>query len=276
MLQDIQPYQFDNHFQPHEALPEDLVLFFCDGKIFVREDNPLTFPSVRDCPNWNSSNPYLFSISGHSFFLSLLTCEEEVPLSGSFLSLGQLRMAQPAWLAFAALVGFHLGQWYLDNRFCGKCGSEMEYGTKERVLCCPHCGQLVYPRINPAVIVGVRDGERLLLTKYASANAYKHYALVAGFTEIGETIEDTVAREVFEETGLHVTNITFYKSQPWPLSSSLLMGFFCDLDGSDQIVLQEDELSVAQWFFRDEVPLRDDNISLTGEMMCAFVERKDP
>ena len=99
---------------------------------------------------------------------------------------------------------------------------------------CACCGNMVYPKIAPAVIVGVIYDNKILMTKY-SDREYKKYALIAGFTEIGETAEETVRREVMEEVGLHVKNIRYYKSQPWALSGSLLAGFFCELDGDDTI-----------------------------------------
>ena len=94
--------------------------------------------------------------------------------------------------------------------------------------------------------------------------------LRAGFTEIGETLEETVSREVMEEVGLKVKNITYYKNQPWAFSDTLLMGFFCELDGSNQVKLDENELALAEWFERNQIPVEPDDISLTNEMMMVF------
>ena len=91
----------------------------------------------------------------------------------------------------------------------------------------PHVPNTVYPKICPAVIVAIHDGDRLVLTRYKD-RPFKHYALVAGFNEIGESIEETVHREVFEETGLRVKNLRFYKSQPWTFTDTLLFGFFAE------------------------------------------------
>ena len=128
---------------------------------------------------------------------------------------------------------------------------------------------MVYPRINPAVIVGVTDGDRLLLTKYRG-RAYKKYALVAGFTEIGESFEQTVAREVMEETGLKVKDIRYYKSQPWGFADNILAGYFCEVDGDPTIQMDQEELSVAEWFQRDEIPVEPEDLSLTNEMIIHF------
>ena len=131
-----------------------------------------------------------------------------------------------------------------------------------------------YPKICPAVITAVRNGNKLLLSKYAGRE-YVHYALIAGFTEIGETIEETVKREVMEEVGLKVKNLHFYKSQPWSFSGTLLFGFFCDLDGEDTISLDEEELSMAVWMERENIPDDPEQISLTREMMTVFKNGED-
>lgn len=110
------------------------------------------------------------------------------------------------------------------------------------------------------------------MSKYAG-RPYTNYALIAGFNEIGESAEQTVAREVMEEVGLKVKNIRYYKSQPWAFSGSLLLGFFCDLDGSDRITLDRNELAEAGWFKRDEIALTDDHLSLTREMIMQFKKR---
>ena len=119
------------------------------------------------------------------------------------------------------------------------------------------------------------DGDRLLLTKYAG-RGFSRYALVAGFAEIGESIEDTVRREVMEEVGLRLGELRFYKSQPWVFTDTLLMGFYARLDGPDTVRLQEDELSLAQWFSRDALPGDHSAISLTGEMIEVFRAGQDP
>ena len=107
------------------------------------------------------------------------------------------------------------------------------------------------------------------MSKYAG-RAYKKYALLAGFTEIGETAEETVKREVMEEVGLKVKNIRYYKSQPWSFSDTLLMGFYCDLEGDGTITLDRNELALAEWFEREDIPEVTSNESLTNEMIMRF------
>ena len=117
------------------------------------------------------------------------------------------------------------------------------------------------------------NGDKILVTKYRTG--FEHFALVAGFTEIGETIEETVHREVMEEVGLKVKNLRFYKSQPWSFSDTVLMGFFCDLDGElEDIRLVINELKEARFLTRDELPERKCEASMTAEMMQLFKEGK--
>jgi len=122
------------------------------------------------------------------------------------------------------------------------------------------------------VIVGIIDGDRILMTKYSSS--HHRYALVAGFVEIGETLEQCVMREVMEEVGIKVKNLKYYASQPWPFSGSLLMGFFAELDGDDALTIDRTELSDGRWFHRDEIPAGDSVLSLTWTMIEAFRENR--
>ena len=181
------------------------------------------------------------------------------------------RRMEPVWLAFACITASQLHGWYHDHQYCGRCGTPTRADTVERAMRCPACGNLVYPTIAPAVIVAVTHGDRLLLTKYARSMNARNYALIAGFNEIGEPLEDTVRREVMEEVGLPVKNIRFYKSQPWSFSGSLLAGFYCDLDTDDETVtLQQDELGEGTWFDRADLPKGESTISLTQEMIERF------
>ncbi|MBQ8996014.1 MAG: NAD(+) diphosphatase [Oscillospiraceae bacterium] len=265
MFQEISPHTFDNHFERQEPKTGDLAVYIQNDRLLAkRKAYNFELPSFtqemlcEECV-------YLFTIDSFRFFL--LTHEPEFP-EGEYLSFREIYSLSPSWLSFGALTALRLGMWYQENKYCGKCGHLLSHSTEERMLFCPECGTQIYPRINPAVIVAVRNGEKLLLTKYA--HGYAHYALVAGFTESGETIEETVRREVLEETGSHVKNIRYFSSQPWPHSGSLLFGFYCDLDGDEQLTIQRSELSVAEWIDRSSLPHQANTKSLTSTMIEAF------
>ena len=278
MIQDIKPYKLNNHYRP-EAKPDgdSIVLFFTEKGVLCRVEEKdgvpvVHFPFLRELDADPEQLIYAFALNRTNWFL--LTDEKAVrsvlPEGCRFFLVGELRKmkagTQPA--IFAAMTGLHLYHWYRDNRCCGRCGHILQHDGRERALRCPSCGNIIYPKICPAVIAGVLNKDRLLVTKYRTG--FPHYALVAGFTEIGETLEETVAREVMEETGLRVKNIRYYKSQPWGIADDLLAGFYCEVEGSAEIHLDENELKLAEWKTRDEIELQPDDMSLTNEMMEQF------
>ena len=279
MLQDMDIGRLENEFRNMPASGDDAILCFHDGQVLLCRgmDDTLTLPTLSRMAVWETpvAPRYLFRMQGQNYFL----WTDAVPMSpdGGFgyEPVRQLRQLKSKDICFAVMTGWHLYNWYRCNRLCGCCGVPTEHDSKERMLRCPNCGNTIFPRISPAVIVAVTDGDRLLLSKYAG-RAYTRYALLAGYTEIGETIEQTVQREVMEEVGLRVKNLRYYKSQPWGVDGNVLMGFFCDLDGSDAIHIDENELSMAAWYSRHALPAHDDGISLTREMIRVFEEGKEP
>ncbi len=301
MIQDIYPHKLNNHYRT-DARPDasSIILYFTkDGilnclknqeelvdseqqELFSEESRSptqyLSFPRLEELtaisPICTEELTYLFSIDKENYFL-LEETPERLPDDYVFTPVRSLRKMDigPKYQIFASVTGLQLYHWYQNNRFCGRCGHKTVHHTMERALECPSCGHIIYPRIVPAVIVGVRNKDKLLLTKYRTG--FAHYALVAGFTEIGETLEETVAREVMEETGLHVKNICYYKSQPWGIVDDLLAGFYCDVDGDTEIHMDPLELKFAEWCSRDEIMLQPDDFSLTNEMMKMFKDGRD-
>lgn len=274
MIQEIGPDRLHIEYEENAPAPGDSLLFFRDGELLVQTANDsLLFPKFTAALPAQRFR-YLFSLEQERFFLYI--GEADIEIDGyAYVNSSVFRTRlHPKARCFAALTGFHLYKWYRANRFCGGCGELREHDAKERMLRCPKCGSMVYPTISPAVIVGVCDKDRLLMTKYKGKER-GGYALIAGFVEIGEMPEDTVRREVMEETGVRVKNIRYYRSQPWGYSNSLLLGFYADLDGSDVITMQEDELGVAEWVDRTSIPTSYDGFSLTNEMICRFKDGKD-
>lgn len=263
MLQDITPHIYHNAMIFAPAQPQDRALVCGPQGVLLREENgQIHLPRVGDLTG-NFALTYAFSIDQGHYYLAPGAAAPGFAFRKDFLNM------EPSHRVYACAVAQSLSRWYSANRFCGCCGSPMGHSQKERAMVCPECGQTVYPKICPAVIVAVCHGDRLLLTKYAG-RAFTRYALVAGFNEIGETIEQTVAREVWEETGLRVRNLRFYKSQPWVVTDCLLMGFYADLVGSEDVRLQVEELSEGTWFHRENLPLDHSGTSLTGEMIEQF------
>jgi len=276
MIQDIEPRVFSNAFNPRPPRVGDFTLVYGDEKTLLLDagaEGPV-IPRYEQlagvAPNCLDKLIFLFHVDETAFYYlnAASLCADEKAFFTETAA-GTFRGYGVRWMAFAGITACHLAGWYERHRICGKCGTITRQSDKERMIECPDCGAVYYPRISPAVIVGVTDGPRLLLTRYANRPGV-NYALIAGFCEIGESVEDTVRREVMEEVGVRIKNIRFYKSQPWGFSSSLLMGFYCDLDGSDVITLDRNELAVAEWFDRDKIAVTDASFSLTGEMIEMF------
>lgn len=275
MIQDISPSKLHNEYR--DCTPENgdvIYLFDEKGRVLLGDDGGrISFIRYEDMPDVRAI--YLFSIDEQRFFLGQEISYHQ-PEGFEYVTIREVRdrfSGSSMSDVYSVFTAYHLWRWYADNEYCGRCGHAFEPGTTERSLVCPECGNTIYPRINPAVIVGVTKGDCLLLTRYRSG--YGHNALVAGFTEIGETLEETVAREVMEETGIRVTNIRYYKSQPWGMAQDILVGFYCDAVGDDEIRMDESELKYAEWVRREDIELQPNNLSLTNEMMKVFKESRE-
>lgn len=274
MLQEIEPRHLDNQYHPVPMGPGARICVFRDKDVLVsRREESVILPDWELLKDDIVRSVYLFSVDEEPYFLAELREDAVLPEGYMFDNVRSHRRLQPKYTVYAEMTAWHLYIWYRDNCFCGRCGHRTVHDGKLRMLSCPDCGNMIFPKICPAIIVGVINGDHILLTKY-SGRAYKNYALIAGFTEIGETAEDTVRREVFEEAGVHVKNIRYWGTQPWGIDSDLLLGYFADLDGSAEITMDREELSVAGWFHRDEMDIPADDVSLTNDMIRAFIENR--
>jgi len=273
MIQDIFPKTLDIDYIERPAKDEDQILIIEDGQILIKYDQVdlIHYPKVKDLNRLGLADEtqlmYLFSVEGVFFYLYTGQRKVNGKHEFEFMEKRGLYNTKDNYKGFVGMTANHIHEWFIHNKYCGKCGGLMKQKSAERMLVCSECGNGVYPRINPVVIVGIKHKDKLLLTKYADSN-YDRYALVAGFVEIGESFEDTVKREVFEEVGLKVKNIRYFASQPWGITGGLLAGYFADLDGEDEVKLDLDELKEASWMTKDQMPeVYPDEKSLTRTMM---------
>lgn len=270
MLQDIEPHSYQGAFIPRAPTANDAVVILRGTKVLTTNNQDgLDLPRYAALALSPDHAPlqYLMCIDDIGFFFYPGTLEETEQLH--YRAPRLFREQAPHWLAFACVTACHVAHWYDTRRFCGKCAIPLQHKEKERALVCPACKTEEYPKIAPAVIVAIHDGSRILLTRYAQS-PYTRYALVAGFVEIGETLEDAVHREVAEEVGLRIKNLRYVASQPWGITDSLLMGFFAELEGSDSVTLDQTELSEARWFERAQIPTDGSTLSLTWTLIEAF------
>lgn len=279
MIQDIAPLKLNNAYHRKKPKNNSRMLGFFDRMIYLKYDEKIEFLTYeqwtdtrREQKKEIPESVYLFSIGEEDYFLTDIAADTQIE-GFAFHKMFSVRTMQPMKDVLAAATAWHLYVWYRDNQFCGRCGKKLVHSEMQRMLQCPCCANMVFPKIAPAVIVGVTHGDKILMTKYAGRE-YKRYALIAGFTEIGETAEETVKREVMEEVGLTVKNIRYYKSQPWGFDSNLLLGYFCELAEEGEIRLDEEELSVAEWVDYHDIPEDKEKLSLTHEMMTYFKEQR--
>ena len=270
MIHEISPEILDNQFRKEEIQEDSRIMLFFEGRLLLSaKKGQISYPRYVQVKNKIGRYVYLFSLSGRGYFLAEPLFPETEYECFQAVTAIQLRDKQPVSEAFAGMTALHLYRWYASVQFCGCCGNRAKHDENQRMMRCPSCGNMMFPKISPAIIVAVTDGERLLLTKYAGRKTAA-YALVAGFIEIGETAEECVAREVFEETGLHIKNIRYYGSQPWGFDGNLMLGYTARLDGTHKIELDQNELSTAVWLKPEEIPEIADYSSLTREMIRRF------
>ncbi|MBD1929402.1 NAD(+) diphosphatase [Trichocoleus sp. FACHB-90] len=160
-------------------------------------------------------------------------------------------------------------QWDRTHQYCGQCATPTTQLPNERAKRCPKCGLVNYPRLSPAVIVLISRREEILLAR-ASRFPAGMYGLIAGFVEPGESLEETIVREVREEVGIEVKDIRYFGSQPWPFPNSLMIGFTA-IYASGDIVIDPQELEDAAWFSKDNLPLIPPKLSIARKLLDWFV-----
>jgi NAD+ diphosphatase len=273
MIQDISPHRFNNEFRFNlEPDDNDLIFFFKENLLLLKFiNNEYSVPTRRelfrktDIPRAN----FLFSFNEIPCYLVWDCMVPDDPVF-VFKEISFFRIIKQNEIAWISIVACQLMNWYHQNRYCGNCGSPTHEKTEERALTCSKCGHTVFPKISPAIIVAIIKDDKILLANNANFRA-NWYSLVAGYADIGESLEETVIREVREEVGIEVKNLRYFKSQPWPISGSMMIGFFAEADDSQVIIVDEKEITEAKWFKRGCLPDHPPaSISIAGEMIERF------
>lgn len=212
---------------------------------------------------------YLGSYAGADYFVATLSNEPIAPPNMEFRDLRSLygELAEDIFcLAGRAIQIVH---WQREHRFCGKCGTAMIDKQTELARNCPNCNLVSYPRLSPAVIMSVIRGDHILLARAPRFPAGM-YSTLAGFVEPGETLEEAVCREVFEEVGVRVDNIHYVASQPWPFPHSLMIGFSATYKSGD-IRIDAKEIEDARWFSVADLPALPSKVSISRLLIDNFL-----
>ncbi|MCH9628128.1 MAG: NADH pyrophosphatase [Chlamydiales bacterium] len=233
---------------------------FHENSLLVSADN--TLPDRQNLP---LKRDLYFGSYGH---LGLFAGEAEssdisgdwtwIPLRSLF---GRLNEADFS-LAGRALQLLH---WDRSHTYCGVCGSKTLTSEKERCRRCPDCEHLAYPKLSPVIMALVKKKDQILLAR-GSHFPENFYSVLAGYVEPGETLEQCVAREIEEEVDIHVQNIRYFGSQPWPFSNSLMMAFTCEWK-EGEIVINKEELIDAGWFYHNNLPPLPSSASISRHLI---------
>ena len=195
------------------------------------------------------------------------------PAGMAFLPLRQIFLrTSHTWLINLAGRAIQLVDWDRNHQFCSQCGHKTVNSQTERVKQCLNCGLNSYPRLSPSIIVAIHRHNEILLARNVRFPPGM-YSVLAGFVEPGETLEETVAREVYEEVELEVNNIRYFGSQPWPFPNSLMLGFTADY-AAGEIKIDEIEIEDARWYSVDNLPQLPPKISIARRMIDSFVDHQ--
>jgi NAD+ diphosphatase len=249
---------------------------FKNRKMMVMEGREgLAVPFVADITEMGIhvlKERYLGTLDGSHCYCGELQ-EDFVPERAAFRGLRLLHGRLEEGIHRVAMRAVHLIEWDKNERYCGRCGSETRDKTGETAKECPRCGFITFPRISPAIIVLVEREGKVLLAR-ASRFAEELYSVLAGFVEAGESLEETVKREIEEEVGISVKNVRYFGSQPWPFPDSLMIGFVAEY-ASGEIRIDGSEIVEARWFEPGKLPRIPDKISIARRLIDWFVNKSE-
>lgn len=251
-------------------------VFHSDRILLEKRNHSFTIPQRIEAPitlNENHTIHELPTLDGYD--CRTVAIDQAIVESDSYLMVGLRESYDCISQALFNMAGkaWQILYWDKTTVFCSVCGTQLQ-PFMPIAKKCPTCGQEVFPNISTAILALVRKGDEILLVRARNFRG-SHYGLVAGFLETGETLEECVKREVMEETGLTVDNITYFGNQPWPFPSGLMVGFTANYV-SGEINLQDDELSEATFYSLDNLPELPRKLSLARKMIDHWAAKRRP
>jgi NAD+ diphosphatase len=248
-------------------------IFYLDRLLVKNEEGKASLPAANNLEELKITpirKQYLGTYRGQSCF-SVEVSSEEVMMEGmSFMGLRALYGAVDEDIFLLAGKAFQVVNWDRTHKFCGSCGTETFSMETERAKKCPKCGHMNFPVLSPAVITAILKGNKILLAHNRNFRG-NMYSLIAGFVEPGETLEETVKREVMEEVGLNVKNVKYFSSQPWPFPNSLMIGFTAEYE-SGEIAVDGEEINDAAWFDVNNLPELPGEISIARKLINWYID----
>lgn len=266
-------------FTPGLHAPRDthgpvLCFVFRKRELLVTHDHDLPTLEVLDASGLDSvRSQYLGTLDDAHCHSVELAPDSSPPPGMAFRDLRALYGNLDEALHAVAGRAVQIVEWDRTHQYCGACGGPTEASDNDRSRICPKCRIPLFPRLSPAMIVAVERGDEILLARSPHFPP-GIYSCLAGFVEPGESAEEAVQREVLEESGIHVKDIRYFGSQPWPFPNSLMLGFTARYD-SGEIVLDDDEIEDARWFPADDMPpFFPGRMSISQWLIHDFLDRK--
>lgn len=274
VIQDLE-FRFPSKDELNTA--EVMYCFFADNKVLVEKqanDKTNPFLNAKQLAMLGLATPDLpvgVFKNGNVLVTGALSNDWSENEGYELLPLISLFFSEPVELAQLVGRAAQLQDWQKTNRFCGRCGAQTQSVPNEYNKQCECCGSGVYPRISPCIITLVTRGDKFLLAKNAQTRG-EWYSTLAGFVEPGENLEETLRREVYEEVGLKVGEITYFGSQPWPFPAQLMVGFYAEYE-SGEINVDGVEILEAQWFTKESMPSFPGEFSIAGQLINNFIAK---
>lgn len=234
---------------------------------YIFQQHQLLVDAQLQLPQVEKLDSDLSLSSGDQIIARDLKPDEEIPEGYQWVPIRQLISSWSKAEFEHASRAMQLLEWRRNHKFCSHCGTATEVHATEYAMVCPACHYHQYPRVQPCIITVITRGEDEILLAKNARNTSEMYGLIAGFVEVGETLEDAVRRETLEEIGIQVDQIEYLASQPWPFPSNLMLAFKARYVSGD-LVLQADEISDAKFFKFDQLP----HIPMPGSIAHAMIQ----
>ncbi len=249
-----------------------------EGRILCSDNYPFTPSALGESFEHNGllkvSKPILIgSTQSYTWWSCLILSDSQIPDSLQLVHLRNLSLSLPPDMLGICGRATQLSRFDETTTFCGKCGANNRCKSDEIAKICPFCGLITFPRLSPAIIVRITNGDRILLARSPQFPTGL-YSVIAGFIEPGESLEEAVSREVFEEVGLMISDIRYFGSQPWPFPDSLMIGFVAKYV-SGSIVCDPVEIESAAWFTRDAMPDLPGHLSISRALIDDYLRASE-
>ncbi len=248
--------------------------FFCSGSDLLVDNESFALPLAVSAEVLGIAplrSQFLGYLDGVPCIAAEVSKEDPAPKGFGWCNLRSLYQKMDMEVFAIAARAVQIIEWDRTHQYCGHCATPMTQLPTERAKRCPSCGLRQYPRLSPAVIMLVYKGDKVLLARAPRFRAGM-YSVLAGFVEPGESLEETVAREVREEVGIEVKNIRYFGSQPWPFPKSLMVGFVAEYAGGE-LTPDLEEIEAADWFAKDELPPVPGELSIAWKLIDWFVRQ---